>query len=119
MFDRQYIEEINRKASREAAGAHKEPYVPFDAQESQNFKSFPFPFIGSYRPKGWSKVEELFCDATGLGSENEPALTINGFKGIMLLYLDKPGNYGYAVLEAGQFQCYIGVYKKIEKKRKD
>lgn len=116
MFDRSYIVEMNRKAAREAAQAHKEPYVPFDGLEIENLNNFPFPFVGSYRPKGWRLVERLFCDTTGYGADLEPSLTFEQLKTKMLEYLNKPGTYGYTVLECGPFQCYVGVYKKIEKK---
>ena len=79
-------------------------------------RCMPFPFLATYKPKGWKKVEDLFCDASGFGSENEPALTIRALKAKMLEYLDKPETYGYGILECGQFQCYVGVYKKVEKK---
>ena len=112
MFSREYIESMNRKAARDAAKTRQEPYVPFDKEEVQDMRGFPFPFLATYKPKGWKKVEELFCDASGFGSESEPALTVKALKAKMVEYLDKPGTYGYGVLSCGQFQCYVGVYLK-------
>jgi hypothetical protein len=112
MFSADYINSMNRKAARAASAQRQEPYVPFDAEEVQNMRGFPFPYLATYKPKGWKKVEELFCDASGFGSESEPALTIRALKAKMVEYLDKPETYGYAVLSCGQFQVYVGVYLK-------
>lgn len=107
---------MNRLAAREASAQRQEPYVPYDAEEVKDMRCLPFPFLATYKPKGWKKVEELFCDASGFGSENEPALTVRALKTKMLEYLDKPGTYGYGILEYGQFQAYVDIYKKVEKK---
>jgi hypothetical protein len=112
MFSREYIESMNRKAARDAAKQRQEPYVPFDAEEIEDLSCLPFPFLGTYKPKNWKKVEELFCDSTGFGSEAEPALNVTALKKKMLENLDKPGTYGYSILECGQFQAWVGVYLK-------
>jgi hypothetical protein len=112
MYSTQAIEAMNLKAARDAAKRRQKPYVPFDAEEIDGLRSLPFPFLGNYKPKEWELVEELFCDTTGLGSEAEPAVTLTSLKGRMKEYLDKPGTYGYSILECGQFQAWIGVYLK-------
>jgi hypothetical protein len=112
MFSPEYLESINRKAARDAAKRRQEPYVPFDAEEIDDLRCLPFPFLGNYKPKEWKLVEELFCNTTGLGSEAEPAMTVWRLKERMREYLDKPGTYGYSILECGQFQAWIGVYLK-------
>ena len=114
MFSREQIESMNRKAARDAAKQRQEPYVPFDAEEIEDLRCLPFPFLGTHKPKNWKKVEELFCDSTDFGSETEPALTVTALKKKMLDNLDKPGTYGYSVLECGQFQASVGVYLKKE-----
>lgn len=104
------IRNLSDKAAREAARQKKTPYVPFDADEVERLTSLPFPFLGRYVPKGWELVEELFCDATGMGYESEPALTVRALKEKLKAGLEH--GYGYAILEAGQFQVYVGVFKR-------
>lgn len=62
------------------------------------------PFVGTYVPKGYKLEGELFVDATGLGTDYEPALTLQKF----VAKLDPMK--AYAVVQAGQFQVYIGVF---------
>ena len=73
------------------------------------------PFIGDRNPRGFTPLRdedgaivELFCDSSGWGSEDEPALTQRGF-------LEKVREFGpghaYAISEAGQFQVYVRVYR--------
>ena len=96
--------------ARHAARAKKTPYVPFDAKEIEGYRAFPFPNIGSYRPKGWKLVETFMCDSSGMGDESEPALTIRQLKARLLLDLDK--GYGYAIVAVGQFQVVLGAFQK-------
>ena len=115
MFSPEYLESINRKAARDAAKRRQEPYVPFDAEEIDDLRCLPFPFLPGYPfPRGWTQVDKFFCDTTGLGSEAEPAMTVWRLKERMREYLDKPGTYGYGIIECGQFQAWIGVYLKKE-----
>ena len=100
------IAEESRKQARKAARLHKQPYI-FEEEDRAHLPPFPFPNIGDYRPKGWELVRELFVDSSGFGSESEPALTVERF--IREL---KPG-MGYAIIEAGEFQVYVGEFKKL------
>jgi len=116
------IRALSDEAARKAARAKKQPYVFFDDDEvtrvfAQEGRA-PIPFIGSYKPKGWSKVEELFCDSSGLGRDDEPALSFQQFEAKVREYLAKDGVYGFAVTEAEQFQVYVGVYRKIEPRKR-
>lgn len=56
--------------------------------------------------QNWDKVDEMFVDSSGFGAEDEPALTIKQF------YEQVKAGLGYAVIEAGQFQVYVGVFEK-------
>jgi hypothetical protein len=114
MFSPEYIQQINLKAARDAAKQRQEPYVPFDAEETDSLRCLPFPFLAGHIPKGWTQVDQFFCDISGLGSEAEPAMTIPYLKNRMKENLDKPGTYGYSIIECGQFQAWIGVYLKTE-----
>lgn len=107
------------RAARVAARTGKRPYVIFDAAEVDRLQAagrMPFPFLGSYRPKGWTLCEELFCDASGMGSESEPALTVRALCAKLREYVAKDATYGFAVTEAGPFQVYVGVFRKVERR---
>ena len=56
--------------------------------------------------KGYILKNEYFVDSSGFGQEGEGALTFNQFLGKV-----KAGLY-YGIIEAGQFQVYIGEYIK-------
>lgn len=63
--------------------------------------------VGNGDIYGYKLVDTYFVDNSGFGSESELALTFNRF-----LTKVKAG-YFYGIREAGQFQVYIGEYKKI------
>lgn len=104
------IHEESRKAGVKAAKANRMPFVveqeDLDDWKANGVRSFPFPFIGDYQPPGWRKVDSLFCDASGFGAPDEPALTIP-----QLLEKLQVGK-GYAITECGQFQVYLGVFER-------
>lgn len=112
MLSIQYIRAESDRAARLAAKAKKEPYVVYDEQEVESTSSWPFPFIGHYEPAGWEKLDELFVDSSGFGSESEPALTQRAFRAKLLEYVKASETYGFAITEVGQFQCYVGVFKR-------
>jgi len=101
------IHQLSDEAARKARRHGKLPYVLWPT-EAQRLKlqgaSFPFPFIGSYRPRGWKLVETYFVDSSGFGGENEPALTIEAFRSKLQAGL------GYAIIESGEFQLVIGEF---------
>lgn len=87
--------------------------------------------LGDYIPKGWRRfnvnkwVEEwdlpcsykflknggLFVDSSGLGSSNEPALTVNELLNVMSQLLINRPNLGFGIVSEGQFQLTIGVFE--------
>ena len=92
------------------------------------------PFIGRHLPKGWERVRitpefdsnrrgiyaddnggfgAYFVDATGFGRESEPALTAGEFLRRIRL------GYGYAIVEAGQYQVKIGVAARRFRKEQE
>ena len=113
MMSIQCIRDASDRAARKASREKRTPYVPFDAAEIDGYEQFPFPNIGSYSPRGWEHVESLFCDASGFGSPNEPALTKDQLKAKLKEYLEKEETFGYAVTEVGQFQLHLGVFRKL------
>jgi hypothetical protein len=76
-----------------------------DEWRSGNYSTLPFPNIGDHRPDGWEMVDSLFCDSSGIGQPDEPALTAS-----QLINLLEIG-YGYAIIQEGQFQLYLGKFK--------
>lgn len=116
MMSPETIRSLSRDAAAKAAREHKAPFIvwPEDLNEwkaklaNGQYPSFPFPFIGDYKPRGFRKVNEYFVDSSGFGAPGEPALTVSQF-------LDKlRSGYGYAITEIGQFQLYVGEYRKAK-----
>jgi len=56
--------------------------------------------------ENWELVDEVFVDHSGFGRPGEPALTIKEFHATIKAGL------GYGVVEAGQFQLFVGVFEK-------
>jgi hypothetical protein len=110
------IKMLENKAARKAAKEKKRPYMPYDENEirsyGENGVTFPFPNIGSYRPEGWTLVDEVMCDKTGLGAEWEPALTTDQLKKKLLHDYAQEETYGYAIISEGQFQIVLGVFEQ-------
>ena len=67
------------------------------------------PNLGDRTPRGFTKVEDLFVDASGFGGDNEPALSQGQF--LAKVKANGPGFY-YSICETGQFQVYIRVMTK-------
>jgi len=112
------IRDLAAKKAREAA---RKKLIPFIVERDDLYFLEPLlrgiPFLGDYVPKGYSKIQEdLFVDSSGWGSPGEPAMTFDAF--CEEVQKNGPG-YGYAVTEAGQFQVYVGVYRKIPKAKKN
>lgn len=71
------------------------------------------PNFGDYRPKDWVLLDEpkpFFVDASGYGSEGEPALTMGQFRRALTQLVKEHPEYGYAVISSGQFQVHVGVF---------
>ena len=132
MMDLATIQAISRQAAVKARRAKKQPIQfwlqDIDAMKEGEAPSRAIPFLGDYKPKGWESVrltEEFdanrhgiysgdaggfgayFVDSSGFGRAGESALTVEEFATRI-----KP-NYGYAIVESGQFQVRVGVFQKI------
>lgn len=66
--------------------------------------------------KGYELVKELFVDSSGLGQEDEPALTKSQFQKEVNALLDAHYKLYATITRQGQFQVYIGLFKKGKKK---
>ena len=107
MMSLEYIEELAREAGVTAEEPGKEPYWLDDEWKKQHWPPFPFPFLGDYCPEGWELVDEFFCDSSGFGRDDEAALSGSQF-------LEKcEAGYGYAITQAGQFQVYVGQFRRM------
>ena len=118
MMSLAYIQHESDKAARRAAKLRKQPYVPFDLDEVESYltegKGFPFPNIGSHRPRNWQITDQVwFVDSTGHGGDNEPALTHQQFKRELLSFVSENPTMGYAIIEVGQFQLYIAAFEPV------
>lgn len=82
-----------------------EPYIAESDADQGVFKA---PSIGDCSPEGYELVDTLFVDNSGFGREGEPALTANQF------LAEVKSGLGYAITGEGQFQVYVGVFKKKE-----
>lgn len=100
------IKQMNKEAEERAEEEQLEPYI---AKHDEDAGVRGAPYIGDYIPEGWAKTENLFfVDNSGLGAEDEPAMTFNQF-----LRKVKKG-LGYALVECGQFQVYIQEYRLVK-----
>ncbi len=112
MMSLSVIAGLAREQHRKAARAKLVPLVvegedmPDDARLATYLRHIPN--FGTYRPKGWHLVEQLFVDKSGLGAEWEPAMTLRQF--LRAVRKAGPGN-GYAIIEEGEFQVYVGRFE--------
>jgi hypothetical protein len=133
MMSIEQIEAESRRAARQSAARKVAPLIIWAAdieraKSNQRSAVNELPNIGDRCPKGWRRVrlDESFdenrrgifmgdargygafmVDASGMGSEDEPALMYDEF--VQRL---RP-NFGYAIIEVGQFQVKIGVFEQV------
>ena len=111
MWSLQTIDYLNQQAARKARRGKKEPFVPVLDQIAA-FPPFPFPHLGPYVPAGWERAEETwFVDSSGWGKPGEPALSVEQFGDELRQYVNDNPDHGFAIVESGQFQCYVGAYR--------
>jgi hypothetical protein len=113
MFSGQQIRDMERESAARAAKAGRLPFV-VEREDLDDWRAteaagalprLPFPDLGDHVPAGWHAVDDpLFVDASGWGSEREPALTVRG-----LLAALRPG-LGYGIVSQGQFQVYVQAF---------
>ena len=103
------IQRMSDQAARRAASQRRVPYVPYNEDEIDRMPPIPFPILGGHVPDGWTEVgDPIFVDSSGLGEDNEPALSVRRF--LDTVRANMPHGYGYGVVEAGQFQVYVQAY---------
>lgn len=67
--------------------------------------------------KGYKFIENLFVDSSGLGQEDEPAMTQSQFMKRINELLNEYGTIYTAISGAGMFQVNLAVYTKSKDKR--
>lgn len=96
------IKTENEKATRKAKRESRKPYIALSDCDSGVTAC---PLLGDYIPKGYYISNTYFVDNSGLGAEDEIALTYSQF-------LDKVRKgHGYAISSVGQFQVYINEFR--------
>ena len=111
MMSLETIRSMSRDAGIEAAQSAVTPkfFWDSDIEDLKNDLSGlkAIPNLGDHVPDGFELMEEHFVDSSGFGAEGEAALTISQF-------IDKLGTEnGYAIIQSGQFQIYIGEFKRV------
>lgn len=130
MMGLETIRKISRDLAKNARQRGSEPLVFFNAAAVEKLGArredggFSIPSFGDYTPKGWKRVLwvgniefPLFCDMSGSDDEG-PALNDRKMKDRLKLMVeqaeqDTKHTYGIALIEHGQFQCYVGAFRKM------
>jgi len=117
MLDYSTIRDNVTRRTNEAIRLHKKPFLVnadlVRALSSGRVPDRSIPFLGYYCPTGWEETEvTYFVDSSGYGSENEPALTLREFGRELFPY--ETGGYGIGVIESGEFQVIVRLYRRIK-----
>ena len=113
MMDHATIQDLAKQAAQEAEENGLEPlFIDADLKVKLEDNTFTddecLPFLGDYVPPGWKLTDKTyFCDTSGMGQPGERALTMEEFA------KELGADYGYAITEAGQFQCYVAQYESV------
>jgi len=122
MMDLQTIRELSNDATARARRAKRQPFI---SGVDADLRSLPF--LGDYVPRDWKRATvddlgeavdrdsyddeyALFVDISGFGSPDEPAMTFEQLQE----FVDRHPGFGFGLIEQGQFQGYVGVYKLKE-----
>lgn len=133
MMSPETIRAMSRRAARQSRERGDEPLLVEDHDRGVLGEHLRhMPFIGDRCPRGWRRVPassidpalRFMCavpwhgaeagmyvqvDSSGFGSPDEPALTYSEF----CQWVSRvPGERGYAIVEAGQFQVVVGVFER-------
>ena len=138
MMDLDTIKHLNKKAGRNAKKKKIMPLV-FNSVDMDKLKHNDIepirnmPDLGNSIPKGWNRFNlgkikkdftydyKIYCDDAngsgaffvdqGMGSDNEPAMTVPQFIKSLSELWNKNKKLGYGIVETGQFQVKIGVFQ--------
>lgn len=120
MFSLETIRSMNADAARKTRNTRKKPLVLKDAAAIQalfEHRGGKIPFFGDAVDDVKAEVlANLFCDTSGFGSPDEPALTIPQLIA-RLAQLVADGPIMIAQSEQGQFQGSVRVWRSPKAKR--
>ena len=137
MMDIETIVALNKEQGRKSKRNAIKP-VRFEVEDIEQAKEgsvTPLQKIvnlGDHVPKGWKRFNTktiadklnlpfswkilnnggLFVDSSGLGSDNEPALSVNQFLKMISKLYELKKDLGFAICSEGQFQLTVGVYEE-------
>lgn len=111
MMSIEYIQELANDAATLARHQRLEPKVVADTPFlDEDLRSIPN--LGDYVPEDWELIESHFVDSSGVGEEGEASLTFDQFKTkVRIAMTDQDAVFGWGLIQAGQFQVYIGQFK--------
>lgn len=115
MFSLEVIRAMNKEAGDHARIEGTQPYLLTTAQQLKGMPPFRFPNIGDMKIKN-ELITTLFCDKSGFGSSDEPALTTRQLIQTLTDLLETRGPLLIAIVEDGQFQLYLNIWKPNEEK---
>jgi hypothetical protein len=104
---------MNAQAARKARRSGVQPYLLTRPEEVEAMPPFPFPFLGDGCEdwdSEWEHLDDLFVDSSGLGTDEEPALTVDRFKEVLAGLIRKHGRVYAAIREAGGFQVWVALW---------
>lgn len=122
MMSASAICQMSREIAEEAAEEARAPFIVdiHDIEEFQagRMRRIRIPNFGDYVPAGWERVgndydDWFFCDKTG-GPKDGPALTIDEFVARLAANVREHPEYGYAIVEEGQFQLYVAAFRPAD-----
>jgi len=119
-MDRERGAQLEDKYLAEHLGVEEivEPFV-FGTEEVAGLETgegnFPFPsLIDCTLSPDWEPTDKSwFVDSSGFGQVGELALTVDQFREQLLAYLRVHPDHGFALTGIGQFQVYVGAFRKI------
>jgi hypothetical protein len=115
MFGLETIRAMNAEAAVEARRLRKKPRrVSARTIEALFAEKRSIPFLGDACDDvdaKYTRIDTLFCDSSGFGRSDEPALTHEQLKARLKLLLEAHGPLLLAISEQGQFQVYLAVWK--------
>lgn len=73
--------------------------------------------VDTMEAKGYTLIDTFFVDNSGLGIESEPALLPGSFLGKVKAVIEEHGKVTAKLINVGQFQVYVGLFKKTGKSK--
>jgi len=124
-------ETIKQMSDVAAYRAAEEGRYPLSIWKPEDVRGLPF--LGDYVPAGWryaiwsdfyqhprnvwpreDERAHFMVDSSGFGSRDEPALTPSELGDFVMLPQRPQHEYGWAIVEAGQFQIVVQAYVRDE-----